>query len=73
MSTTGKDTPAMSIAEANETLTAAGQLFEMQELDIRGVPTRRSGRTARPSLRDILDMSAGATAMPPSSSTRTSA
>ena len=58
MSTTGKDAPSMSIAEANETLTAAGQLFEMQELDIRGVPTR-TWKNAPPSLRAIMDMSLG--------------
>ena len=46
----------MSIAEANETLTAAGQIFEMQELDIRGVPTR-TWKNAPPSLRAIMDMS----------------
>ena len=46
----------MSIAEANEALTAPGQLFEMEELDIRGVPTR-TWRNAPPSLRAILDMS----------------
>ena len=58
MSTTGKDAPSMSIAEANEALTAAGQLFEMQELDIRGVPTR-TWKNAPPSLRAIMDMSLG--------------
>ncbi len=58
MSTTGKDAPSMSIAEANETLTAAGQIFEMEELDIRGVPTR-TWKNAPPSLRAILDMSLG--------------
>ena len=58
MSTTGKDAPSMSIAEANEQLTAAGQLFEMEELDIRGVPTR-TWKNAPPSLRAIMDMSLG--------------
>ena len=58
MSTMDKDTPSMSIAEANETLTAAGQLFEMEELDIRGVPTR-IWKNAPPSLRSIMDMSLG--------------
>ena len=58
MSTTGNDTPSMSIAEANAALTAPGQLFEMQELDIRGVPTR-IWKNAPPSLRAIMDMSLG--------------
>ena len=58
MSTTGKDAPSMSIAEANEQLTAAGQLFEMEELSIRGVPTR-TWKHAPPSLRAIMDMSLG--------------
>jgi long-chain acyl-CoA synthetase len=53
---TGKDTPAMSLAEANAQLTAAGQLFEMEELDIRGVPTR-VWKNAPPSLRAVFDMS----------------
>jgi long-chain acyl-CoA synthetase len=48
----------MSIAEANATLTAAGQLFEMEELDIRGVTTR-TWKHAPPSLRAIMDMSLG--------------
>ena len=48
----------MSIAEANEALTATGQLFEMEELDIRGVPTR-TWKNAPPSLRAIMDMSLG--------------
>jgi long-chain acyl-CoA synthetase len=56
VSSTGKDAPAMSIAEANATLTAAGQLFEMEELDIRGVPTR-TWKNAPPSLRAIMDLS----------------
>ena len=46
----------MSIAEANATLTAPGQLFEMEELDIRGVPTR-TWKNAPPSLRVVLDLS----------------
>ncbi len=58
MSATGNDAPSMSIAEANEALTAAGQLFEMEELDIRGVPTR-TWKNAPSSLRAILDMSLG--------------
>ncbi len=58
MSTTGKDAPSMSIAEANEQLTGPGQLFEMEELTIRGVPTR-TWKHAPPSLRAIMDMSLG--------------
>jgi long-chain acyl-CoA synthetase len=58
MTTTGNDAPSMSIAEANAALTAPGQLFEMEELDIRGVPTR-TWKFAPPSLRGILDMSLG--------------
>jgi long-chain acyl-CoA synthetase len=54
--TTGKDAPSMSIEEANAALTAPGQLFEMEELDIRGVPTR-TWKHAPPSLRAIIDMS----------------
>jgi long-chain acyl-CoA synthetase len=48
----------MSIADANAALTAAGQLFEMEELDIRGVPTR-IWKNAPPSLRAVMDMSPG--------------
>jgi long-chain acyl-CoA synthetase len=55
---TAKDSPSMSIAEANEQLTAPGQLFEMEELTIRGVPTR-TWKHAPPSLRAIMDMSLG--------------
>ena len=58
MSTTGEDAPSMSMAEANAALTAAGQLFEMEELDIRGVPTR-IWKNAPPSLRAVIDMSLG--------------
>jgi len=56
MTTTGKDAPSISIADANAQLTAAGQLFEMEEVDIRGVPTR-IWKHAPPSLRAIMDMS----------------
>ena len=67
---TPKDAPDMSMAEANDALTAPGQMFEMEEVDIRGVPTR-VWKHAPPSLRAIIDMSLP-TATPPSSSTRTS-
>ena len=56
MSATDKDTPSMSVAEADKALTAPGQLFEMEELDIRGVPTR-TWKNAPTSLRAVLDMS----------------
>ncbi len=56
MSSTGKDVPSMTMAEANTQLTAPGQLFEMEELSIRGVPTR-TWKHAPPSLRSIFDMS----------------
>jgi long-chain acyl-CoA synthetase len=50
------DTPLVSMAEAIETLTAPGQLFEMEELDIRGVPTR-TWKNAPATLRTVLDLS----------------
>ena len=50
------DTATVSIAEANATLTAPGQIFEMEELTIRGVPTR-TWKNAPPSLRAVLDLS----------------
>jgi long-chain acyl-CoA synthetase len=53
---TPKDAPSMSMAEANEALTAPGQMFEMQEVDIRGVPTR-TWKNAPPSLRSVIDLS----------------
>ncbi len=56
MSGTAKDMPSMSIEEANAALTAPGELFEMEELEIRGVPTR-TWKHAPPSLRAVLDMS----------------
>jgi long-chain acyl-CoA synthetase len=58
VSTTSKDAPSMSIADANAALTAPGQLFEMEEIDIRGVPTR-VWKNAPPSLRAVMDMSVG--------------
>ena len=56
MSATDRDTPSMSMEEANAALTAPGQLFEMEELDIRGVPTR-TWKNAPPSLRSVIDLS----------------
>ncbi len=52
-----KDTPKMSLEEANAQLTAPGQIFEMEEVDIRGVPTR-VWKNAPASLRTVFDMSA---------------
>jgi long-chain acyl-CoA synthetase len=56
--TTASDTPSVTMAEANATLTAPGQLFEMEERDIRGVSTR-TWKNAPASLRDVLDLSLG--------------
>jgi long-chain acyl-CoA synthetase len=52
------DTPLVSMAEATATLTAPGQLFEMEELDIRGVATR-TWKNAPASLHTVLDLSLG--------------
>ncbi|QUD88606.1 class I adenylate-forming enzyme family protein [Phenylobacterium montanum] len=46
--------PAMSIAQAHAILTAPGMPFEMEELTIRGVPTR-SWKNAPPALRDVVE------------------
>jgi long-chain acyl-CoA synthetase len=48
----------VSIAEANATLTEPGQLFEMEERIIRGIPTR-TWKNAPGSLRAVLDLSLG--------------
>ena len=48
--------PMMSIAEATAHLTAPGQHFEMEEVEIRGIPTR-TWTNAPPTLRDILERS----------------
>ena len=48
--------PAMSIAQAHALLTAPGQPFEMEEVVIRGVPTR-TWKNAPPSLRATLEAS----------------
>ena len=58
MTSTGKDAPSMTIAEANASLTAPGQLFEMEDVDIRGVPTR-TWKHAPANLRGVIDMSLG--------------
>ncbi len=56
--TTEKDPPSVSLAEADATLTAPGQLFEMEERILRGVPTR-TWKNAPVSLRAVLDLSLG--------------
>ena len=53
---TPSDSPSMSIAEADAALTAAGQIFEMEERDIRGIATR-TWKNAPPNLRAVMDMS----------------
>ncbi len=49
--------PVPSLAEATATLTAPGQLFEMEDLTIRGIPTR-TWKSAPPTLRAVLELSA---------------
>ena len=48
----------MSMEEANRTLTASGQMFEMEEVEIRGVTTR-VWKNAPAGLRAILELSRG--------------
>jgi hypothetical protein len=43
-----------SIAEVHAALTAPGQMFEMEEVVIRGIPTR-TWKHAPPSLRAVLE------------------
>jgi len=50
--------PPVSLAEATATLTAPGQLYEIDEVVIRDVPTR-VWRNAPPTLRAILELSLG--------------
>jgi len=50
--------PPPSLAEATASLTAPGQMFEMETLTIRSVPTR-TWKHAPPTLRAILEASAG--------------
>ena len=50
-----KPWPAMSIAEANRIITAPGMPCEMEELVIRGVPTR-VWKNLPPSLRSVAEM-----------------
>ena len=56
MSAAKNDTPSVTIAEANATLTAAGEMFEIEEVEIRGVPTR-TWKNQPPTLRSVLDLS----------------
>ncbi|MFZ0665889.1 MAG: class I adenylate-forming enzyme family protein, partial [Acidimicrobiales bacterium] len=49
---------SMSIDEADATLTAPGQMFEMEEIDIRGVATR-IWKNCPGSLKVVLDLSLG--------------
>ena len=48
---------AVTLAEATTTLTAEGQLFEMDQLEIRGIPTR-IWKNAPATLRTVLELSA---------------
>ena len=48
--------PMPTLSEVTAELTAPGQLFEMEELDIRGVPTR-TWKSAPPTLRSVLELS----------------
>jgi long-chain acyl-CoA synthetase len=50
--------PAMSIAEAHRILTAPGARFEMEEVVVRGVPTR-VWKTVPPTLRDLFLIARG--------------
>src|SRR5437879_7541694 len=45
-----------SIAEVHATLTAPGQFFEMEDVDVRGVQLR-AWKSAPPSLRTVLELS----------------
>jgi len=56
MSETSKPWPAMSIVEANRIITAPGMPCEMEELVIRGVPTR-VWKNLPPSLRSVAEAS----------------
>ncbi|MHB1504968.1 MAG: class I adenylate-forming enzyme family protein [Acidimicrobiales bacterium] len=48
----------MPIDEADKLLTAPGQLFEIEEINIRGIPTR-NWKNAPPDLRVVLELSRG--------------
>jgi long-chain acyl-CoA synthetase len=53
----GAEAAVPSLAEATATLTAPGQMFEIEELTIRGIPTR-TWKGAPPTLRTVLELSA---------------
>ncbi len=50
------DAMSMTIAEIREQLTGPGQLFEMEEIEIRGVRTR-VWKNAPPTLRSVMELS----------------
>jgi steroid-24-oyl-CoA synthetase len=52
------ETPSLSIEEANATLTAPGQMFEVEEVEIRGIVTR-AWKNCPTSLRVVLELSRG--------------
>ncbi|MDR3649283.1 MAG: AMP-binding protein, partial [Acidimicrobiales bacterium] len=52
------ETPSMSIEEATRAITAPGQLFEMEDVEIRGVPTR-VWKNCPDNLRVVLELSRG--------------
>ncbi len=52
------DTPTMSIEEATQAITAPGQMFEMEEVEIRGIPTR-VWKNCPANLRVVLELSRG--------------
>src|ERR1700686_2139508 len=52
------ETPSMSIEEATRAITAPGQMFEMEDVEIRGVPTR-VWKNCPASLRAVLELSRG--------------
>jgi long-chain acyl-CoA synthetase len=52
------DTPSMSIEEATRAITAPGQMFEMEDVEIRGVRTR-VWKNCPASLRVVLELSRG--------------
>jgi long-chain acyl-CoA synthetase len=52
------ETPSMSIEEATRTITSPGQMFEMEDVDIRGVPTR-VWKNCPANLRVVLELSRG--------------
>jgi long-chain acyl-CoA synthetase len=57
-STSMPETPTMSIGEATRAITAAGQTFEMEDVEIRGVSTR-VWKNCPANLRTVLELSRG--------------